>query len=738
MLEEHVILHRIFHPQTVAIVGASRAEKSMSHTILGNMRREGFKGNVYPVNPKAQDILDYRCYPSILDIREEIDLAGIFVPWQAVLSVVRECVQKGVGGIVVITAGFGELGVRGKELEEQLKCILEGSTTRLIGPNCNGLFSPAANLNFTPMRDVPRVWNGGISLVFQSGNLSTSAVEYALRRKIGLNKFVNVGNQVDVSIIEVAHYLKDDPTTDVIAIYMEELKDGSQFLKLAKEITLSKPIVVLKAGKSKAGARAVSSHTGALAGNIAAIEAAFKQTGVLSVESLDDLLYVAYALAECPPLKTNQIAIFGDGGGHVSLASDAADRHGLTVPVFAESTQHALSEVLNPLASKANPVDIVNYEAKLDIYSETAKVCLGDTETAGLVMVGLFGGIWDPTKGRPPSKESSTYAEVAMNIARSVKSTHKPMVVHSDFAGAENEALDVLRTHGIPVYGSLNGAIKAMSMLYAYSEARERLLKESAPPTEKTCPVPNRASRVTHLIEQFRSANPDRSVLSPNEANTVLQEYEIPVPCYRLEHSKEEAVRAARLIGYPAVMKIVSPRIVHKTDVGGVALNLRDDKSVALAYDQMMREVQAKISQEKTKHVLIMPYYEGAREVVVGMVRDPCFGPVIMFGLGGVYVELLRDVAFGIAPLAADNAVNLMKEVKTYPLLCGFRGGPSSNIEELASIVVKVSLLAIEVPQIQEIDLNPVLAFENATFCVDARIVLANSRGGFSETRSFS
>lgn len=716
-------LEAFMAPASVAIVGASRAKTAMSHSILKNVVGGGYSGNVYPVNPKATDIEGLPCFPSVSEIPGAVDLAGIFLPRAHVEEAVRDCVRKGVRGVVIVSAGFSETGPSGRQAQAELLEAVRDTPTRLVGPNCNGLFNAKWRLNFTAIRDVPRVWGGGVSLVFQSGNLSIAAVEKGLRMDLRFNSFINVGNQADVGILEWIEYFATDPATKVICIYMEELKGGRRFLESASRAAAVKPVILLKAGGSEAGARAVSSHTGALAGDRRLLEACYRRAGIITVSCLEEMLDTALAAAECPPPLRSGTAILGDGGGHVSIASDLAERFGLSVPLFSSATQEKLASVLNPLAAKTNPIDLVNYEADLDLYYRACKVCAEDETTGSILMTGLFGGIWDPAKGRPPKEGSPSYAEVAEAIAGLVASHRKPLVVHSDYAGSSCEALQRLREFGIPVYPDLDRAVLSLSKLVSY---HDHIVRRGVEPQPVAAPTGTeaRAGIARAALRGAIKGKSGRQHVAAQELASVLEAYGIPAPPQLVATSPEAAVAAAGRIGFPVVLKVLSSDIVHKTDVGGVALSLKSEGEVSCAYARIVEAAVRGAPGAEVRGVTVMPHVSQGVEVIIGMLRNDQVGPVVMFGMGGILVEVLDDVAFSPAPVDEVQALELMARIRGYKLLAGVRGKQRCDLEALARIVVRVSELAIEIPEVLEVDLNPVLASPEGAVCLDARAMV--------------
>jgi acetyltransferase len=568
------------------------------------------------------------------------------------------------------------------------------------------------------------VWGGDTSLIFQSGNLSISAVEKAKGFGLRYRTFVNLGNQADLETLDWLALLGDDPDTKAVCVYMEELKRGREFLQIAATVTRKKPVILLKAGRSDSGARAISSHTGALAGNKRVLASILAEVGVIAVGSLEEMLSSAMALSMCPPVQQRGTAILGDGGGHVSIACDLAESLSLNIPEFRDDTRESLKSTLNPLASKNNPVDIVNYEADIGIYHEACRICMADDSIGSVLMVGLFGGIWDPVKNRPPKPESPSYEDVARDLCSLVDRLHKPLIVHSDYAADKCTSLEILRAGGVPVFADLGKAVAALSKLQSYhlgrSEAQSIHAEELAM-GEQGDSDGQEARNI--VLQELAASNGERVNLAYDSLLRLLREYRIPVARSLVAATADEAVDAARTLGFPVVLKVLANGIVHKSDLGGVELDLKNSEQVSHAFDRIVTAVKGHRADALVRGVTVMPHIPNGLEVIIGMTRDDQVGPVIMFGLGGVLVEVLNDVAFHSAPISETKARVLLGKVRGSSLLNGVRGRPARDIGALSRILASISRLAVAVPELTELDLNPVLSFPDGAICVDARAV---------------
>ena len=714
---ESKLMDRIFNPTSVAVIGASGDERKWGFLVTKYLMEGGYEGRVYLVNPKRPEILGHTALASVLETKEPVDLALIMVSPRAVPTVVEECADKGVGGLVVFTSGFGEAGKEGKERETELVRSARKSGTRIIGPNCMGIFSSSCSMNATGMPQVPK---GSIALISQSGNMGLALFREATEKQVGLSKFVSMGNQADIEFHDCLRYLRDDETTGVIAMFIEGIEDGRAFVREARETVKRKPIVAMKVGRSESGARSAASHTGSLAGSDVVHEGVFTQAGIVRVGEADDLLDVAHILATVRPPRGRRMAVVTDGGGHGSIACDAAESLGLTVPVFSAKTQDRLREVLSSapqVLAVNNPVDVgdVPFESP-EVFSRCCSVCLEDPEIDIVLVAGLFGGYGS---GQIVLSEDTKRREeaTAHEIVRLAKQFDRPVIVHTIYAKDPIRALQVLRDGGIPVYDSVEKAVRSIISLTLAGELKEKVVSERV--ESSTRPRPNR------IDEIFRHVKPEaRDSLLETEVRELVQLYGIPTCAGMPAKTRNDAVSAARHVGYPVAMKVISPSIVHKSDAKCVKLNVQSDDEVAQAYDEILRNARAFKEQADVRGVLVASFVQGGTEIIVGVARDPKFGPLVMFGLGGIFVELLKDVTFRSVPISREDAVQMIEGIRGHPILDGGRGRPRCDHGAIVDVLMAVSRLADECPEIVDLDLNPISVFEKGLMTLDARAKL--------------
>ncbi|UCE18241.1 MAG: acetate--CoA ligase family protein [Gemmatimonadota bacterium] len=706
--DEPKIMKTFFSPRSVAVVGASTRPDSVGRAIFSNLLFSGYTGIVYPVNPKAHGILGVRAYHSVWDIPGGVDLAVIIVPSTAVPGVLEECGEKGVKGAVVITAGFKEVGQQGLELERQVKDVTTKCGISLIGPNCLGIINtdPEFSLNATFARSMPRV--GNIAFISQSGALGVAALEYAHEQNIGLSKFVSMGNKADVTENDLLTGLKDDPQTDVILLYLEDLSDPKTFIEQAKQITgdaqHKKPILAIKSGRTAEGAKAASSHTGALASSDEAYDAVFIESGVLRVETLEELFDYAQAFASQPLPKSNRIAIVTNAGGPGIMATDACIRYGLKLAEFEEETTDKLRTGLPRTANINNPVDIIG-DAKEDRYELALRSVLEDENVDGVIAIST------------PQMMTDLEA-VAKTIVDTASTYEKPMLTCFMATEDISETLRILDEKRVPHYLFPEAAARAMANMaeYAWWIQRPRTDVRTFNDIHK-----DQAKRVLHRVKKE-----GRSFLPEPEAHDVLEAYGFPVLESRLVKSVEEGVTAAERIGFPVVLKIVSPDIVHKVDVGGVKVNIQTKAELRRAYKDLLENVKREKPDADIWGVFVQKMAAKGKEAIIGMNRDPHFGPILLFGLGGIYVELFKDVSFRIAPLRELGARRMIRQIRGYKMFEGFRGEPPSDTEAIAECLQRLSQLVMDCEEIDELDINPLIVYNkgDGAMVVDARILI--------------
>jgi acetyl coenzyme A synthetase (ADP forming)-like protein len=739
-------LEALFAPKSVAVIGASTKPDSLGRAVFKNILFHGYTGVVYPVNPKAKSILGVKAYPSVLDIPDEIDLAVIIVPAIAVANVLEECGRKGVRAAIVISAGFKEIGEEGAQRERELQQIAQRYGIALLGPNCLGIINtdPAVSLNATFAPGMPR--QGNIAFISQSGALGVAALEYAQRQKIGLSKFISIGNKADLHENHLLDYLKDDPLSDVILLYVEDLEDPQGFHRLATEITSERPkkipILAIKSGRTLEGAKAATSHTGALAGSDEVYDSIFMQSGVLRVETIEELFDYAIAFAQQPLPQSNRIAIVTNAGGAGILATDAAVRHGVQLAEFTEETVRKLRELLPPTVNVANPVDMTG-EPNEQRYETVVRTVLEDPNVAGVVVIAAPHILMsleniarhivravqaltpDPApspRPNPPApfpKREGGGSPLRAGEGSSGGKVQKPVLACLMAVTDARPAIEILEEANIPHYSFPERAARALAAMARYREWVHR------PRTEYRVFTDVQIEQARETIA--RAKRQGRSLLLEPEAHDVLKAYGFPVLQYRFAKSEDEALHAAREIGYPVVLKIVSPDIAHKVDVGGVKLDIHSDAELRENYRQMLADVQKAKPDARIFGVFVQEFIKGGKETILGLKRDPLFGPLLMFGLGGIYVEALRDVTFRIAPIRELGVHRMIRQIRGFKILEGFRGEPPSDIDAIAECLARLSQLATQLEEIVELDINPLVVFERGRGArvVDARIVVA-------------
>jgi acetyl coenzyme A synthetase (ADP forming)-like protein len=696
-------LDAVFNPKSVAIVGASRTPGKVGYVLTQNMIESGYPGVITPINPNAEEILGLRAYPSVLDVPGEIDLAVISVPAALVLQVAEECGRKGVGALVVITAGFKETGHDGAVLEQQLVEVGEKYGMRIQGPNCLGLINTSTPLNLSFASAMPK--KGKIGFISQSGALGTAVLDWVIQEDIGFHSFVSLGNKADLDEVDFIEAMGEDEDVRVILLYLESIEKGRRFLEASSEVVKKKPVIVLKGGTSSAGARAAGSHTGALVGSFVAYKTAFEKTGVIMAESVEELFNYAIAFTEQPLPKGEGLAIVTNAGGPGILATDLSEKLGLRLTNLKSDVRNRLMEKLPHAASTGNPIDVLG-DAMADRYRFVVEEVLRDDRVNAVVV------LLTPQA----MTESLETAEAIVEIQKRIGG--KPIV--AVFMGGESvrKAADYLRDSGVPCYDFPEKGVKTLSAMYEYA----RFMKEPEHFPVRFKDV--HPERVEEILNEARRDN--RVVLLPNEAARVVEAYGIRSTNNRLANSAEEAVKFADELGYPVVLKIVSPDILHKTDIGGVLLNLRSAEEVRSAFSGILTGVSRYMPTARIYGVMVYHMVPRGREIIIGMSQDVQFGPLVMFGLGGIYVNFLKDVSFRLAPLSEYEAQGMMEETRAYALLKGIRGEEPSDVEALKHALLRVGQLVWDFPEIVEMDINPVIVYEWGEGCIalDVKITL--------------
>ncbi|MGB9799616.1 MAG: acetate--CoA ligase family protein [Thermanaerothrix sp.] len=698
-------LRPFFAPKGVALIGASDNPSKLSHGILKNMVSYGYQGAVYPVNPKSTRILGLPCYPDIRQVPDPVDLAVIIIPAPLVPDALEASGERGIRAAIIISGGFKEVGPEGADLEKHCLEIARKHHMRLIGPNCVGTLDLYTGLNTTFIQGVPA--RGGISFVSQSGAVGGGVIDYLRDKGVGFSAFASLGNEADVTETDLIEYFAVDPNTRVITAYVESIRDGQRFLYVAKEVTRYKPIVMLKAGRTEAGARAVSSHTGSLAGANEAYHAAFVQSGVIEAQTVAELFEIAVALDTQPLPQGRRIALITNAGGPAALASDSLAAHGLTLATLSATTRQTLREHLNPAAQVDNPVDMLGGAEPQD-YAFALTHTLQDPNVDAVFTILVPQALVNP-------------AEVAQRIVQTAQAqADKPVLACFMGEYSVGQARQVLHHGRIPMYTFPESAGYVLEAMANYAQWRQKSLL--TPQRPQDCQPQE--------VERLLKAQGERLVWGEFETRPILDAYGIPLIPGDLARSSQEAVQIAERLGYPVVLKIVSPHILHKSDVGGIRLNLNNAEDVRAAFSEMMAHIRARLPQAELVGALVESMAPQGYEVIIGMRRDPNFGPLMMFGLGGIYVELFRDVSFRIAPLTRGDALQMINETHAGRLLAGFRGQPEADLDALVDILLRFSHLAVDFPALQEAEINPLLVRPKGqgALVLDCRIVLDENK----------
>lgn len=674
-----------FAPRGVAVIGASASSNKLSYGILRNMTLYGYTGQVAPVNPRADEILGLKCYPDIASVPDPVDLAVVVLPAPNIPDVLEACGQRGIRAVTIISGGFKELGEGGAGLELTCLDIARRYGMRLVGPNCVGTLDLYTGLNTTFINGVPD--KGGIGFVSQSGAIGGGVVDLLRGKKIGFSNFASLGNEADVTESDVIEYLGEDEHTRVIAVYVEMIRDGRRFIEVARKVTAKKPVVLLKAGRTSAGARAVSSHTGSLAGAHAAYQAAFLQSGVIEVDSVAELFDLAVALDFQPLPKGSRTVLLTNAGGPAALASDSLAVNGLAMADLSAETKETLRQQLNPAAQVDNPVDMLG-GAEPPEYAMALKSLLADPNVDMAIPILVPQALVDPV-------------EVARQISLVSKDSGKPVVACFMGEVSVGGARQVLHENHIPMYVYPESTGKVLGAMRRYSLWRGRVEEETTP----LAGIDQAAARA-RLDEDWGMQALGESLTRP-----LLAAYGIHLVAGGFAATAAEAVEIARKVGFPVVMKIVSPDILHKSEAGGIKLNLGHEDEVRAAYEHLMRSIATSLPQAHLEGVLVEAMAPQGQEVIVGMKRDPNFGPLMMFGLGGIYVELFSDVAFRVAPVSRGEALSMIYQTRAGRLLTGFRGQPEADLEAVMDILMRLSQLALDFPELSEVEINPLLVF---------------------------
>jgi acetyl coenzyme A synthetase (ADP forming)-like protein len=697
-------VRRILYPKSIAVIGASRDPLSVGGKVFRNLLFGNFAGTIFPVNPNAAAVGGVLSYPSILHVPGDVDLAVIVVPAQGVLDVIDQCGKKGVPGAVIISAGFGEAGPEGIERQRALREKALSYGMRIIGPNCLGIINtdPRVSMNATFSNILPP--RGTLSISSHSGALGLALLDYVKSNNLGVAHFASIGNRVDISSNDLLEFWEDDENTEVILLYLETFGNPRKFSRLSRRITRKKPIIAVKAGRSDVGGRAASSHTGALAVSDIAVDALFRQAGVIRVNTIEEMFNVSKVLANQPLPKGSNVAILTNAGGPGVLAADAAIGWGLAVPALSEGTRKKLAEFLPKEAALANPVDMIA-SASGEQFGKALLALLEDPAVDAVIVINI------PI--RP-------VADVAAGIKEAMHGYTGDKTVLTCLMTSEAYALDLRQEQGkhIPIYMFPEDAVQALFHASAY--ARYRNLKEGRIPVFPGIDE----ERARKYLDASGSVKAGGGWLPPEIAIGLLQEYGIPAAYTKVALTAEEAAAAAQQAGFPAALKLRSTTITHKTDVGGVVLGLKSEDEVAQAFKAMKQRMESAGRGSEMEGVIVQKMLEGGQEVIVGMSLDPLFGPLLMVGLGGVYVELQKDVAFSLHPLTDLDPDYMLSQLKGLPLLQGWRGSPPKDIEALKEVLLRFSALIEDFTEIEAVEINPLMVFDSGRGCsaADARI----------------
>lgn len=704
-------VRRLLSPRTVAVIGASRDPQSVGGAVFRNLLQGGFKGIVFPINPKTPSVAGVMSYPTVLDVPGDVDLAVVVVPAAIVLEVVEQCGKKGVPGLVIISAGFGEAGEEGKKRERELKEKVLSYGMRLVGPNCLGIINTDGgvriNATFSP---VAEPLAGNISIGTQSGALGLALLDYADKMKLGIRSFVSIGNRVDISSNDLLDYWEDDAETEVIALYLESFGNPRSFSRTARRVARKKPIISVKAGRSEVGARAATSHTGALAAADVAVDAVFRQAGVIRVNTILEMFNVVKLLAHQPAPAGSRVGILTNAGGPGVLAADACEGWGLAVPALSKKTRDRLREFLPKEAALTNPVDMIA-TAPPESYERALRVMLDDPDIDAVVFIYI-----PPLVTRPE--------DVARAVREMMEKYDGNKPVLACFMMLQEPAVDLSIGGGrrIPLYVFPEDAVQALALAYKHAQYRDReeghvvRFMDIDPDVERK----KLFKRVAMTVEG--------TMLMPEEAAELFEGYGIPVLRTRVAMSPQEAAQEAARLGFPLAMKLRSRSILHKSDVGGIVLSLGSKEEVLGAYHNIERHVSEWGRSEEMQGVVLQPMAGKGLELIVGMVQDPVFGPLIMMGLGGVHVEATKDIAFCLHPLTNVDPERMVARLRGKELLGGWRGAPPRDVEALKDVLLRFSALVEDFPEIEQMEINPLILYEEGRGCVgvDLRVSFNN------------
>lgn len=702
-------LKKLFNPQVIAVIGASNAKGSVGYDLIANLIGSGFEGIVYPVNNKRASIQGVKAYPSVGDIPDKIDLAIIATPAAIVPEVVKQCGEAGVGGIVIISAGFSEAGKKGEELVEEIMEYKKKYGMIIVGPNCLGFIKSSSHLNasFAGKMALP----GKIAFISQSGALCTSILDWSVKMNVGFSHFVSIGSMIDVGFHDLIDYFGQDPETESIIIYMESLTDARKFLSAARAFSRSKPIILLKAGKSEEGAQAAMSHTGSLTGNDVIFNAAFNRAGVIRVDTIEELFNAANALSMQKRPDGKRLAVVTNAGGPGVIVTDSLVESGGEMAKLSRETMETLNKVMPPAWSHGNPIDVLG-DAKPEIYKAAVDLCLEDKNVDGILLV--------------LTPQSMTDLEGIARKVVELPNRYKKTILASWMGEDDVKAgSDILKKGRIPCFRVPEDAVKTFMHMYNYSRNLELLYE--TPETIPSAFHPEKEKAKKLIKSVFKEK---RYTLKEQEAKQLLELYHIPVIKNIVISSKEEVSKIKDNVGYPVAMKVVSPDILHKTDVGGVKLNIRSAEEAKKAFSEIIKDAKAGAPEAKIEGILVEQMISKRYELIIGSEKDPLFGPSICFGMGGVAVEVFKDINIGLPPLNMALAMRLIEDTKIYKLLKGYRGMESVDIEAIQFLLYKFAYLLSDFPEIRDIEINPFGIDAVGGTVLDAKVILDKNMAG--------
>jgi len=697
-------MESFFCPESVAVIGASRNKEKVGYTVLANIVDAGYKGKVFPINPNADELFNRKCYKSILEVPQDIDLVVIAIPGKFVLQLLDQCAVKNVKAAIIITAGFKEIGFEGAVLETKIVEKAKEYGIRIIGPNCLGVIDTNCRLNASFSSTLPD--RGSISFISQSGALGTSVLDKAKFVGLGMSKFVSMGNKADVSENDLIQYMENDDGCKVITVYLEGVKNGRKFMDICQQASKKKPVVVVKSGNTNAGARAVSSHTGTLAGSAKAYDAAFKQSGIIRAVTIKDLFDYANTLASQPLPKGKKVAIITNAGGPGIMATDAFEENDIPLAKLENDTIEKLKKILPVAANFYNPVDVLG-DALTDRYKSTLEVIANDKNVDAVIIL------------LTPQAMTESYetAKAIVEVFKNNNSRKIPMVTCFMGGLAVKKAVEYLNRNQIPNFEVPEAAVKSIKVMMDYYDW---VTKEPNHSQKFAADV----DKVKKIFEKCR--NEGRLELGEMEARGILEAYNIMIPKAVVVQDTAKAREIAKEIGYPLVLKIVSPDILHKTDVGGIKVGIINEKELEDSFKDILYNVKKYMPGADIRGISIQEMIESKKETIIGVSKDPQFGPMIMFGLGGIYVEALKDVSFRIAPISKEDAEEMIGEIRAINLLKGTRGEKPSDINSIIEVLLKVSQLVTDFPEITEMDINPLFVKEEGKGSIagDVRVVI--------------